>query len=85
MELKKTNIIVRNANDFKNYVDYVEELEQQCKKQKEVIDKAMNILKDNFVYDYVRSCDTTDEVGYDEIDTEHFTYRVYELLKEVSE
>lgn len=52
---------------------------------KKGIDKAMNILKDNFVYDYVRSCDTTDGVGYDEIDTEHFTYRVYELLKEVSE
>lgn len=59
--------------------------EQQVKKQKEVIDKTMSILKDNFVYDYVRSCDTTDEVGYDEIDTEHFTYIVYELLKEVSE
>lgn len=38
MKPKKVNIIVRNANDFKNYVDYVEELEQQCKKQKEVID-----------------------------------------------
>ena len=60
-------------------------LEQQCKKQKEVIDKAMSILKNNFVYDCVRSCDTADGVGYDEIDTEHFTYRVYELLKEVSE
>lgn len=65
--------------------NYIEQLEQQCKKQKEVIDKAMNILKDNFVYDYVRSCDTTDGVGYDEIDTEHFTYKVYEILKEVSE
>lgn len=60
-------------------------LEQQVKKQQEVIDKAINILKDNFVYDYVRSCDTTDGVGYDEIDTECFTYRVYELLKEMSE
>lgn len=64
---------------------YVETLELKCKKQKEVIDKAVSILKDNFVYDYVRSCDTTDGVGYDEIDTEHFTYRVYEILKEVSE
>ena len=64
---------------------YIEQLEQKCKKQKEVIGKAMNILKDNFVYDYVRSCDTTDEVGYDEIDTEHFTYKAYEILKEVSE
>jgi hypothetical protein len=71
----------------RNYLStkYIEHLEQQCKKQKEVIDKVMNILKDNFVYDYVRSCDTTDGVGYDEIDTEHFTYRVYEILKEVSE
>jgi hypothetical protein len=42
VELKKTNIIVRNANDFKNYVDYVEELEQQCKKQKEVINRIFN-------------------------------------------
>lgn len=63
----------------------LDSLQQQVKKQQEVIDKAINILKDNFVYDYVRSCDTTDGVGYDEIDTEHFTYRVYELLKEVSE
>ena len=45
MKPKKTNIIVTNANDFKNYVDYVDELEQQCKKQKEVIDKAIKILK----------------------------------------
>ena len=61
----------------------IEELQQQNQKYKEVIDKAIGILKDNFVYDYVRSCDTTDGVGYDEIDTEHFTYRVYEILKEV--
>lgn len=63
---------------------YINCIEQQCKKQKEVIDKAMSILKDNFIYDYVRSCDTTDGVGYDEIDTEHFTYKVYEILNEVS-
>lgn len=62
-----------------------EYLEQQVKKQKEVIDKAVNILKDNFIYEYVRSCDTTDGVGCEEIDTEHFTYKVYEILKEVQE
>lgn len=43
MKPKKKNIIVRNANDFKNYVDYVAELEQQCKKQKEIIDKAKSL------------------------------------------
>lgn len=57
-------------------------LEQQVKNQKEVIDKAMNILKDNFVYEYIRSCDTTDGVGCEEIDTEHFTYQAYKILKE---
>ena len=51
------------------YDNYLELLIKH-KKQQEVIDKAMSILKDNFVYDYVRSCDTTDGVGYDEIDTE---------------
>ena len=61
-----------------------EMLEQQVKKQKEVIDKAMDILEDNFVYDYIRSCDTSDGVGYGEVDTEHFTYKAYEILKEVS-
>lgn len=66
-------------------LDYISNLQKQVKKQKEVINKAMSILEDNFVYDYVRSCDTTDGVGYYEIDTGHFTYRVYELLKEVSE
>lgn len=66
------------------YDNYLELLIKH-KKQQEVIDKAMSILKDNFVYDYVRSCDTTDGVGYDEIDTEHFTYIIYEILKEVSE
>ena len=42
MKPQKANIVVRNANDFKNYVDYVEELEQQCKKQKEVINRIFN-------------------------------------------
>lgn len=46
MKLKKTNIIVHNANDFKNYVDYVAELERKCKKQKEVIDKAVKYIDD---------------------------------------
>lgn len=46
MGLKKANIIVRNANDFKNYVDYVGELEQKVKKQQQVIDKATEWVRD---------------------------------------
>ena len=45
MKFKKANIIVRNTNDLKKYVDYVEELEQQCKKQQEIIDKAVEYIK----------------------------------------
>lgn len=74
-----------DINNIQKLEDKIKTIGNLCKKQKEVINKAMSILKDNFVYDYVRSCDTTDGVGYDEIDTEHFTYRVYEMLKEVSE
>lgn len=73
-----------DEKELNEVVDYIDDLYKQVKKQKEVIDRAMNILKDNFVYDYVRSCDTPDGVGYDEIDTEHFTYKVYEILKEAN-
>lgn len=86
--LRKVFINNHEITDINTFFKVAEEntrLLEQVKKQKEVINKAMSILKDNFVYDYVRSCDTTDGVGYDEIDTEYFTYRVYEMLKEVSE
>lgn len=86
--LDDIGLIAITKNQLKQIIKIIKhynQIQTQVKKQQEVIDKAINILKDNFVYDYVRSCDTTDGVGYDEIDTECFTYRVYELLKEVSE
>lgn len=46
------------------------------------IDKAIKILKEHFVEEYIRSCDTSDGVGRYEIDTEHWTYKVYEQLKD---
>lgn len=80
MELKKANIIVRNANDFKNYVDYVEELEQQCKKQKEVINKAIEYISNKKAIintDVIRIFDLfgIDEQGY--------TNELLDILKEV--
>ena len=69
MEFKKANIIVRNTNDLKKYVDYVEELEQQVKKQKEVIDKIKKELIENEVLDELpfdvseRICDLFEEVS----------------------
>lgn len=40
------NLNVKELNDV---VDYINELEQQCKKQKEVIDKLNDLLSDEFL------------------------------------
>ena len=75
MKPKKKNIIVRNANDFKNYVDYVAELEQQCKKQKEVINKINEFIKELY--------DNTDDTTCYEID-KNIKEELLDILKEVS-
>lgn len=84
MELKKTNIIVRNANDFKNYVDYVAELEQQCKKQKEVISRAIDKINDYKIY-----CEQNKGfTEYTDIEIEAIEpviSKLEDILKEVSE
>ena len=69
-------------SDIKPLLD---KLQQENRQLKVAIDKAMSILKDNFIYEYVRGYDTTDGTNCEEIDTEHFTYKAYEILKEVSE
>lgn len=46
------------------------------------IDKAIEILKEHFLEEWVRSSDTSDGMGRMEIDTEHWTYKAYEILKE---
>lgn len=51
MEYKKTNIIVHNINDFKNYVDYMSELEHENKQLKEVIDKIDKYINDYNVFE----------------------------------
>ena len=52
------NLDVKELNDV---VDYINELEQQCKKQKEVIDKAIEYIKEkarnNCWIDQYESCD----------------------------
>lgn len=45
---KLNDIICQSSSDYKilnDAYDYIENLEQQCKKQQEVIDKAINFLK----------------------------------------
>lgn len=52
-------------------------------KQKEIIDKAINIIKQEIPEEYIRSCDTSDGTGRYELDTESWQYKVYGILKEV--
>ena len=52
------NLNVKELNDV---VDYINELERQCKKQKEIIDKAIEYIKEkarnNCWIDQYESCD----------------------------
>ena len=61
---------------------YIEKLQQENKELHNKIDKVIEILKEHFVEEYIRSCDTSDGVGRYEIDTEHWTYKAYEILKD---
>ena len=45
---KLNDIICESSSDYdilNDAYNYIENLEQQCKKQKEVIDKVMNLIK----------------------------------------
>lgn len=61
----------------------IENWKKEARKSEEVIDKAIEIIKDNIPEEYVRSCDTADYIGRYELDTETWQYKVYEMLKEV--
>ena len=63
-------------------IEYITELEKENKEFHNKIDKVIKILKEHFVEEYIRSCDTSDGVGRYEIDTEHWTYKAYEILKD---
>jgi hypothetical protein len=63
------NLDEKELNDI---VDYINELEQQCKKQKEVIDKAIK-----YVEDYTS--------GERIITYEQYKSELLDILKEVSE
>lgn len=48
---KLNDIICQSSSDYKilnNTYDYIENLEQQCKKQKEVIDKINHYIEKQF-------------------------------------
>ena len=64
-------------DEVKDIMNYINNLEQQCKKQKEVIDKATNIINDYLKEDY--SIYTENEIEVDLI------VKLKNILKEVSE
>ena len=74
------NLDEKELNDV---VDYINELEQQCKKQKEVIDNTIEYINKyesiKAYYEYI------DEDGYDEYNyDEDFKRELLDILKEVS-
>lgn len=82
-------LIIKQINKFgrvlgtQELFKMTEDLEQERDKYKEVIDKAIEMIKDYIPEEYVRSCDTSDGIGRYELDTESWQYKVYEMLKEV--
>lgn len=74
-----------NCNDFEYSDKYIEQLQQQCKKQKEVIDKANKKLNN-----FIDSCKAEKlESGSDYIHNqywdmfERFNKQIKDILKEV--
>ena len=75
---KKSNMVIQE------FAKLIIELEQQCKKQKEVIDKVIEYINKyesiKAYYEYI------DEDGYDEYNyDEDFKKELLDILKEVSE
>ena len=73
----KIKDIIMCSKDGELLLEYVEQLEQQCKKQKEVIDKTTNIINDYLKEDY--SIYPENEIEVDLI------VKLKNILKEVSE
>ena len=73
----KIKDIIMCSKDGELLLEYVEQLEQQSKKQKEVIDKTTNIINDYLKEDY--SIYTENEIEVDLI------VKLKNILKEVSE
>ena len=84
---KINDIICESSSDYdilNDAYNYIESLEQQCKKQKEVIDKAIELINKyesiKAYYEYI------DEDGYDEYNyDEDFKKELLDILEEVSE
>ena len=72
LESRLSNEIIKNEN-----------LEQQCKKQKEVIDKAIEYIKH---YETIRGYYEYEECGYDEYNyEENLKEELLDILKESGE
>ena len=84
---KLNDIICESSIDYdilNDVYNYIENLEQKCKKQKEAIGKAIGHLNKyesiKAYYEYI------DEDGYDEYNyDENFKKELLDILKEVSE
>lgn len=86
MDKEKLNdIICQSSSDYRilnDAYDYIDSFEQQCKKQKEIIDKAIEYINNyesiTAFYEYIDE-DGNDEYNYDK----DFKKELLDILKEV--
>ena len=74
----KIKDIIMCSKDGELLLEYIEQLEQQCKKQKEVIDKIMNLIKQYGKYDG-KKCTRGFQMWSADFN------KILDMLKEVSE
>lgn len=78
-----TNAQQRNKKQriqLANYKKCHERDLETIKKQKEVIDKVINMLKNNFVYEYIRSCDANGEFYQESITKQSFIDNIKSIV-----
>ena len=71
----------KQTQKIKKYKELITNMNNSLNNKQQRIDKAMGILKEHFVEEYVRSCDTEDGIGRYEVDTDHWIYETYQILK----
>lgn len=79
---KDSRTLEEKPQVFTRWIDpTIEELKQQCKKQKEVIDKAIEYIKH---YETIRGYYEYEECGYDEYNyEENLKEELLDILKEI--
>lgn len=82
---KLNDIVCESSSDYavlNDAYNYIEDLEQQCKKQKEVIDKVIDFIKNG---DLLYLANKNSVVYRDNIEVRAVAHRLNDLLKKLED